>query len=104
MVITQASASKALAASVKILEKVGVPDPGDRIKDYPFQLSGGYAKFLISRCCEGFGAAVNISLLKRVIRCGLRVYIKMVWTNHDYCRRAMCATKIHGDILRQLFW
>jgi oligopeptide/dipeptide ABC transporter ATP-binding protein len=35
------TSAKALAASVKILEKVGVPDPGDRIKDYPFQLSGG---------------------------------------------------------------
>ena len=32
---------KAMDASVEILDKVGVPAPGDMVRDYPFQLSGG---------------------------------------------------------------
>lgn len=32
---------QALAKSVEMLEKVGVPAPGDRLKEYPHQLSGG---------------------------------------------------------------
>ena len=31
----------ALAESVKLLELVGIPDPDRRIKDYPYQFSGG---------------------------------------------------------------
>ncbi|MEW6334641.1 MAG: ABC transporter ATP-binding protein [Thermodesulfobacteriota bacterium] len=31
----------ALAASVDMLRKVGIPDPGKRVKDYPHQMSGG---------------------------------------------------------------
>ena len=33
--------STALAESVKLLDLVGIPDPERRIKDYPFQFSGG---------------------------------------------------------------
>jgi oligopeptide/dipeptide ABC transporter ATP-binding protein len=35
------SGSKALAKSVEMLEKVGVPAPHRRIREYPYQLSGG---------------------------------------------------------------
>ena len=36
-----ADKATALAESVKLLELVGIPDPERRIKDYPFQFSGG---------------------------------------------------------------
>ena len=36
-----ANKATALAESVKLLELVGIPDPDRRIKDYPFQFSGG---------------------------------------------------------------
>ena len=36
-----ADKATALAESVKLLELVGIPDPDRRIKDYPFQFSGG---------------------------------------------------------------
>jgi peptide/nickel transport system ATP-binding protein/oligopeptide transport system ATP-binding protein len=35
------SAGEALAKSVEMLEKVGVPAPRNRVREYPFQLSGG---------------------------------------------------------------
>ena len=35
------SGSKALAKSVEMLEKVGVPAPHRRVREYPYQLSGG---------------------------------------------------------------
>ena len=38
---------KAMEASIEILEKVGVPAPGERIRDYPFQLSGGMRQRVI---------------------------------------------------------
>ena len=41
------TSSKAMEASIEILEKVGVPAPGDRIRDYPFQLSGGMRQRVI---------------------------------------------------------
>ena len=36
-----AKKAAAMAESVKLLELVGIPDPDRRIKDYPFQFSGG---------------------------------------------------------------
>ncbi len=36
-----ANKATAMAESVKLLELVGIPDPDRRIKDYPFQFSGG---------------------------------------------------------------
>jgi oligopeptide/dipeptide ABC transporter ATP-binding protein len=41
------TSSKATEASIEILKKVGVPAPGDRIRDYPFQLSGGMRQRVI---------------------------------------------------------
>lgn len=38
---------KAMESSIEILEKVGVPAPGERIRDYPFQLSGGMRQRVI---------------------------------------------------------
>ena len=37
----KANKATALAESVKLLHLVGIPDPETRIKDYPFQFSGG---------------------------------------------------------------
>ena len=34
-------ASAARARSIEMLERVGIPDPAERIRDYPHQLSGG---------------------------------------------------------------
>jgi oligopeptide/dipeptide ABC transporter ATP-binding protein len=35
------SRSEAASAAVQMLEKVGIPSPEDRVKDYPHQMSGG---------------------------------------------------------------
>jgi len=51
----QLSSREMKASSIKMLEKVGIPDPGKMIKKYPHQLSGGMRQrvmIAMSLACE----------------------------------------------------
>ena len=49
------SASEARRRGLEMMEKVGIPDPGRRFHDYPFQYSGGMRQRIviaIALCCQ----------------------------------------------------
>ena len=49
--------AEARAEAASLLDRVGIPDPERRLKDYPHQLSGGHAAARADRDGAGLPAA-----------------------------------------------
>ena len=90
-------AAQATARAIELLEWVGIPDPTERLKDYPHQFSGGMRQrvmIAIALACSpklliadepttALDVTIQAQIVDLVIRLRQQLHMGMVWITHD---------------------
>jgi oligopeptide transport system ATP-binding protein len=90
-------AAQATARAIELLEWVGIPDPAERLKDYPHQFSGGMRQrvmIAIALACSprlliadepttALDVTIQAQIVDLVIRLRQQLNMGMVWITHD---------------------
>jgi oligopeptide transport system ATP-binding protein len=90
-------AAQSTARAVELLEWVGIPDPTERMKDYPHQFSGGMRQrvmIAIALSCSprlliadepttALDVTIQAQIVDLVIRLRQQLKMGMIWITHD---------------------
>ena len=90
-------AAQATTRAIELLEWVGIPDPAERLKDYPHQFSGGMRQrvmIAIALACSpklliadepttALDVTIQAQIVDLVIRLRQQLHMGMIWITHD---------------------
>jgi oligopeptide transport system ATP-binding protein len=83
--------------SIELLEQVGIPDPAQRLKDYPHQLSGGQrqrAMIAMALACQpsiliadepttALDVTIQAQIVELVQQIREKMHMSVIWITHD---------------------